>query len=671
MANHRTSAFEAGKSLRHLPVQFVSAGHLEGTIKEHIFAVENNSLKPSSSPSSSTLPQDHALDNTDAMAHMAIRSPSPVPSDLSSSADEVVFTGRSKIPPAPETTASAQLPTTHNADSDADSVVHDQFVERRHGRPPWEGLTTQWQHRSKPHVGWLPARNSPDMDAFLPDVSDARNAAIVDYMQNVDEFGLTGDVIAASGFLRREMDLDTGGYNDWESASGSQDEGEDEDDEKGDDGQGMDDWDSDMIQDFADISTSSDVIDTVIRILAKRIRKSGLHYLCIYEGSIADDARWLPSTFLKSPAEKQLIRVFEDDVLFREQQQGNSNSNSTEGGEGEEEEEVDDETIARVLQKQEELGLGSDEILLYTGDEFFDGRLITRTSAADIDRPNKKRHARRSNRELTFPSASAMADALALDPYNGFDIMDTERPSLKPKKRGRRGHLPPEIEDADLNEELQNAWEADRSKKRLKKVEREDLRQKGLLGRKGKAPDLKVKYQGGIEMQDAVEEIRDFLFGCSQSLALPPMDAHHRAIIHQASRYFDLTSRSRGDGLNRFTVLSKTSRTRTWTDDEFDAVIQRKGFIKRLKAPLRHQGCTHSNKSDMLRNGGARVRTRTGYRDGEMVGANAPELGPENKGHVLMMKMGWSKGMGLGALDNKGILQPISHTVKTNKAGLQ
>jgi hypothetical protein len=36
-----------------------------------------------------------------------------------------------------------------------------------------------------------------------------------------------------------------------------------------------------------------------------------------------------------------------------------------------------------------------------------------------------------------------------------------------------------------------------------------------------------------------------------------------------------------------------------------------------------------------------------------------------------MQKMGWSKGMSLGAVDNKGILQPIAHTVKTTKAGLK
>ena len=149
------------------------------------------------------------------------------------------------------------------------------------------------------------------------------------------------------------------------------------------------------------------------------------------------------------------------------------------------------------------------------------------------------------------------------------------------------------------------------------------------------------------------------------------MDAHRRATIHQASQYFNLNSRSRGDGIDRFTILSKTSRTRTWTDDEFDAVIQRKGFLKRLRGPLHTQGGARPSKSTTIRHGGARTRPQTGYKDGETVGANAPELGPDNRGHALLEKMGWSKGMGLGALDNKGILQPIPHTVKTNKAGLQ
>jgi len=36
----------------------------------------------------------------------------------------------------------------------------------------------------------------------------------------------------------------------------------------------------------------------------------------------------------------------------------------------------------------------------------------------------------------------------------------------------------------------------------------------------------------------------------------------------------------------------------------------------------------------------------------------------------MLEKMGWSTGTGLGAVNNQGILQPVSHVVKTTKAGL-
>ena len=171
-------------------------------------------------------------------------------------------------------------------------------------------------------------------------------------------------------------------------------------------------------------------------------------------------------------------------------------------------------------------------------------------------------------------------------------------------------------------------------------------------------------------MEDVVEEIRQFLLSDSQSMSLPPMDAHRRATIHQTAKFFELSSRSRGDGQDRFTVLSRTSRTRTYTDGEFDRVISHRGFFKRLRGPLQGKKGGGPARTATFRSG-PRTRPQVGYRDGEKVGANAPELGPENKGHALMMKMGWSKGMALGTEDNQGILHPIAHTVKTNKAGLQ
>ena len=174
-------------------------------------------------------------------------------------------------------------------------------------------------------------------------------------------------------------------------------------------------------------------------------------------------------------------------------------------------------------------------------------------------------------------------------------------------------------------------------------------------------------------MEDIVEELREFLMGDMQTLSLPPMEAHRRATVHQAATTFNLTSRSRGDGADRFTVLSKTMRTRNYTDDEFDKQIQKKGFQKRLRGALHTQGGGggRAPRFSTVKHGARGARPQLGYKDGETVGADAPELGPENKGHALMMKMGWSKGTALGLGDNKGILQPIPHIVKTNKAGLQ
>ena len=68
--------------------------------------------------------------------------------------------------------------------------------------------------------------------------------------------------------------------------------------------------------------------------------------------------------------------------------------------------------------------------------------------------------------------------------------------------------------------------------------------------------------------------------------------------------------------------------------------------------------------------GGGIVRADTGYRTGDVVGGTAPELGVENRGRAMLEKMGWTSGNALGALNNKGILQPIASVVRNSRAGL-
>jgi len=175
---------------------------------------------------------------------------------------------------------------------------------------------------------------------------------------------------------------------------------------------------------------------------------------------------------------------------------------------------MSDEKIARLLAKQEELGMGSDEVLLFdeAAEDEDDDEIVTSNNPfnafthASHKSHSKVRGARRPQGE--FPVASALADA-----YDGFDVMDFDRPSLKKKPKGRKGKLAFDLSDSELEASMQRAWENDRVKKKERKQEREQLRTQGLLADKNGKPELKEKYKEGMGLDAVKGEIRDFLMG--------------------------------------------------------------------------------------------------------------------------------------------------------------
>jgi hypothetical protein len=146
------------------------------------------------------------------------------------------------------------------------------------------------------------------------------------------------------------------------------------------------------------------------------------------------------------------------------------------------------------------------------------------------------------------------------------------------------------------------------------------------------------------------------------------MDKGDRRIVHEVANAFNLKSKSMGGDEARFPVLTRTSRTRRYDEGmmaNLDRRFRRKRFLPRLDKIAPSRGAPR-----MRRVFGGAGNAAAGYRDGEIVGAAAPELSAENRGHAMLEKLGWSKGTALGALDNKGILQPVTHVVKISKAGL-
>ena len=155
---------------------------------------------------------------------------------------------------------------------------------------------------------------------------------------------------------------------------------------------------------------------------------------------------------------------------------------------------------------------------------------------------------------------------------------------------------------------------------------------------------------------------------CS-SLALPPMGHQDRKLVHEIANKLGLRSKSNGKGKNRFPILYKTSKTGGFDAGALNSIFSRLGSGRYLPRKDKFQG-SGSNGS-RGRFGGGFSHAAVSYHDGEIVGAAAPELGQDNKGRAMLEKMGWSNGTALGALNNKGIMKPVAHVVKTTKAGLR
>jgi hypothetical protein len=144
------------------------------------------------------------------------------------------------------------------------------------------------------------------------------------------------------------------------------------------------------------------------------------------------------------------------------------------------------------------------------------------------------------------------------------------------------------------------------------------------------------------------------------------MDKAVRKVVHEIANAFQLKSKSAGSGKKRFPVLYRTTRTSSYDERVFQNVTTRlnRRFLPRMDVSRKSGGGPRRT----ARGGGGDAGVS--YRDGDVVGGSAPELGVENRGRAMLEKMGWSFGTALGALNNKGILQPVSHVVKTTKAGL-
>lgn len=174
---------------------------------------------------------------------------------------------------------------------------------------------------------------------------------------------------------------------------------------------------------------------------------------------------------------------------------------------------MDDETLARLLAKQEELGIDQDELIITSGEMArYNNRFVATSNSriADfrqsVEAPWKqlKTGARRK-----IPSAAAVAEV-----FDDYDLaMDWDRHNPPRKPKAKRGQPTFDLSDEELQAHLQDSFNKDRLRKKERKLERQELRAAGLLGKHGNPEDLRIKYPTGISIGQIKEEMRLFLQG--------------------------------------------------------------------------------------------------------------------------------------------------------------
>lgn len=321
---------------------------------------------------------------------------------------------------------------------------------------------------------------------------------------------------------------------------------------------GDQDWSSSDMCDFDDLGTSFAEDFNFEKMIPKRQRPSSERYLAIGRDQPTDDAHWQPASSLGSTDPHKRIRDSQPQKVAIET--GTASSRDNTGSDDDTRlvadlqedfencrDELDllerrrakmtDEQIARLLSKQEELGLGSNELFLFDGDDIEAGDDCSRVpnfqgtaslSDSSAAGPRQRTGRNKSKQQLRHGMSSAMmfAESLDQDPYGGFDVMDRERPSLRKTPKGRRSAPTFELSDTELEASLQVAWDKDRSKKKIRKKEREELRAQGRLGRPSQT-DLKAKYREGLSLEQVKFELMDFVASSRQRYGKASSSQHY------------------------------------------------------------------------------------------------------------------------------------------------
>jgi hypothetical protein len=247
--------------------------------------------------------------------------------------------------------------------------------------------------------------------------------------------------------------------------------------------------------------------------------------------------------------------------------------------------------------------------------------------------------------------------------YDGVRDLEFETRTIKTKGKGRKKQLDLDSIAGEFGEALKDQWARDRERKR----EKRQITESNIAAEHSSSSDLCLKYPYTIYIKDIRLELDEFLGdGGRRSLTFPPLDPHGNKTVQNMAHAFNMKSRKFGAGTRQHVVVIKNKRTYR-SLPEYDSIqryLRQRPVFNRIDQK-RPRAEIDNEKSSRRGN-----PSKAHVKEGDIVGANAPEISGDNFGRRLLIKMGWKTGQGLG-LDSSGIAEPVMAKVKKTKLGIR
>ncbi|KAF2399827.1 hypothetical protein EJ06DRAFT_36022 [Trichodelitschia bisporula] len=286
--------------------------------------------------------------------------------------------------------------------------------------------------------------------------------------------------------------------------------------------------------------------------------------------------------------------------------------------------------------------------------------------------------------DLSMASILAMRNLSLDDDAYSLDDSSTGSGSPSGPTAMYRRRQEEDIMDADIDEDLKHnmleSFRKDRLKKKELKLKRQQLRAQGLLGRKNKfkAPEVPEVPEADDYTYDSFiwaiqEDFRKCLASSSKHFIMYGLNGRELQFVDRLGLRLDVDVHATGRKANAKTVyLIKSDEALEYDEERFMSAVREvgMGFAKKVRSFGGSRASRNAAAGRAPHVFGGSKFAAASPKNGHIVGAKAKEISLDNKGRLMIEKLGWVPGTPLGRLGGNGILTPITSIVRTTKLGL-